>query len=385
MHYDRVREDEGYAQAIESSPQSLLSSHAVKRFFKAFFLPRIWLFRRLLQLLFIWRLRLENPELIVLNVDTMVMDNDEAEKREGVQPTYKKVEGFQPLQMTWDRYVIDAVFRGGKKHSNHGDTVAKMVRHILDKIRKKYSQEIPIVINTDSGLFDQKLFYVYEDLGIGYICSGKLYDDIKDFVKKIDHDTWRQYQNREQVWDYVEFMDKRGSWDRSRRAIFCRPVYEGVQQLLDFARPDTILYTNLGMGQNIDKQLLEAGHGYLLKTEKVIECAHGRGRDELIHRALKDFGHEELPFKRFAPNAAYYYVMLLAFFLYETFKKDVCSEVLPVVSYATTFRRRVIDIAAKIVWTSGKIILKVTYAVWKQLKFDLLWAKSGAPPQFVLA
>ena len=26
---------------------------------------------------------------------------------------YKRVKGFQPLQVTWDRYVIDAVFRGG--------------------------------------------------------------------------------------------------------------------------------------------------------------------------------------------------------------------------------------------------------------------------------
>jgi len=34
-----------------------------------------------------------------------------------VQPTYKRVEGFAPLQMTWGRFLIDAVFRGGKKHS----------------------------------------------------------------------------------------------------------------------------------------------------------------------------------------------------------------------------------------------------------------------------
>jgi hypothetical protein len=385
IHYDRVKEDEGYAQAIESSPQTLLSSHTVKRFFKAFFWPRIWLFRRLLHSLFIWRLKLEKPEVIVLALDSMVMDNDEAEEREGVQPTYKNVEGFQPLQMTWDRYVIDAVFRGGSKHTNHGDTVEKMVRHVVSKIRKDYSRDIPIVINTDSGLFDQKLFKVYEDLEIGYICSGKLYDDIKAFIKEVDCSLWGQYQNKEQVWDYVEFMDKRGSWDRSRRAIFCRPLYEGVQQLLDFARPDTILYTNLGMGQKIDEFLCEAGHEELLKAEKVIECAHSRGRDELIHRALKDFGHEELPFKRFAPNAAYYYTMLLAFFLYETFKKDVCSEVLPVVSYATTFRRRIIDIAAKIVRTSGKTILKVTSTTWKQLTLDVLWAKSGDPPQCVWA
>jgi len=45
VYYDRLKEDEGYAQAIESSPQKLLSSHGVKRFFKAFFWPRIWRIR----------------------------------------------------------------------------------------------------------------------------------------------------------------------------------------------------------------------------------------------------------------------------------------------------------------------------------------------------
>jgi len=38
----------------------------------------------------VWRLRIEKPDLIELSIDTMVMDNDEAEKREGVQPTYKR-------------------------------------------------------------------------------------------------------------------------------------------------------------------------------------------------------------------------------------------------------------------------------------------------------
>jgi hypothetical protein len=45
----------------------------------------------------------------------MVMDNDDALKREGVDPTYKKVKGFQPLQMYWGRYLIDAIFRNGLK------------------------------------------------------------------------------------------------------------------------------------------------------------------------------------------------------------------------------------------------------------------------------
>jgi|TARA_B100000315_G_C14544913_1_gene572741 post-segregation antitoxin (ccd killing protein) len=385
VHYDRIKEDTGYAGVIESTPATLMSSHAVKRFFTSFSLVRIWLFSILLQKLFIWRLNLNIPNVIELFIDTMVMDNNEARLRHGVQPTYKGKNGFQPLQMIWERYIIDAVFRGGKKHSNHGDTVEKMVRHVVQNIRTKYRSDVPIIFKLDSGFFDQKLFEVFEELDVGYVVSGKLYDDIKEYARKVKYETWQQYQNKEQIWDYVEFVDKRGSWTKARRAICCSPRQEGAQLLLEFARPDTILYTNLGMGQKIDELLARVGQKKLLNAEKIIECAHSRGSDELIHRAFKDFGHEELPFKKFAPNAAYYYTMVLAFFLFESFKDDVCAEIIPLVAYATTVRRKLIDCAAKIVKTSGNIILKVTSATWKNLKFDVLWERSGSPPRFVWA
>jgi len=237
----------------------------------------------------------------------------------------------------------------------------------------------------DSGFFDQKLFEVFEELEIGYVCSGKLYTDIKEYVEKVERLTWKQYENKKQVWNYVEFMDKRGSWSQYRRAIYCRPMYNGIQQVMNFAKEDTILYTNIGMGQKIDELLTKNEQIKILNAVNIIECAHSRGRDELVHRALKDFGCEEMPFKKFAPNAAYYYTMVLAFFLFESFKEDVCSEIIPFVAYATTVRRKLIDCAAKIVKTSGKIILKVTSATWKNLKFDVLWKRSGSPPRFVWA
>jgi len=50
---------------------------------------------------------MERPPVINLTLDTMVMDNDEAQKRHGVQPTYKKVKGFQPLQMIWKNKIVE--------------------------------------------------------------------------------------------------------------------------------------------------------------------------------------------------------------------------------------------------------------------------------------
>jgi hypothetical protein len=377
-HFDRLREDDGYVRTIES--EETLSSHAVKRFFGSFWWPRIYLFRRLLQKLFLWRLHLEKPQAIVLGIDVVVLDNDDARRRHGVKPTYKKVKGFAPLQMNWGRFVIDAVFRSGDKHSNHSDTVAKMVEHVVGQIRKHYREDVPIVLRSDSGFFDQKLFECFEGLGIGYICAGKLLKDLRELPGKLEG--WRRYQRKKTVWEYVELGDKRGTWKRFRRLIYCRKVSENQQLLCDFARNHTLFYTNLGRGERVDERLREVGLSHLMDPEQIIRDYHDRGRDELVNRAMKDFAFEEMPFKRFAQNAAFYYTMLLSFFLYESFKEDVCAPAIAINAYPTTFRRKIIDIAVKVIRHAGKVILKVPEAIWNHLHFEELWRRSAQPPIF---
>jgi hypothetical protein len=379
IYFDKLKEDEGYGASIETDPSEMLSSHAVKRFFAAIWLPWTFLFRGVLWNLYLWRLLMVKPGLIVLGLDTMVMDNDEAQRRQGVAPTYKKVKGFQPLQMTWGRFMVDAIFRSGDKHSNHSNDVEKMVRRMVGLIRKHYREDVPILIRMDSGFFDQDLFEVFESLKIGYICGGKLYKAIGEFVTNCDKTLWGLHDGKDQAWEYIEFGDRRGSWKRFRRAIFCRPLYEDRQMVFKFARPDTILYTNLGMGTEIDAGLRKAGMENMLTAQGIIETQHGRGSDELVHRALKDFGSEQLPFKRFHQNAAFYYTMITAFFLYEAFKEDVCAPVIAVSSYATTLRRKVIDVAGKVVRHAAKTVLKVTQSTWNNIALHHLWMNAGNP------
>jgi hypothetical protein len=380
-YFDELKKDEGYAKGIECDPRDMASSHSIKRFFKGFTWPMMWAFRKILKQLFIWRLQLTRPDKVVIDIDSMVMDNDDALKRHGVSPTYKKKKGFHPIQATWNRFIIDAVFQGGKKHCNHGDTVSKMIKGLVGDIRIHYRASVPIIFTFDSGYFDQKLLALCEALQVGYVCGGKFYGDIKTYLKSVDRTFYGSYDKGDQRWDFLEFGHRAGSWDKHRRAIFCQPVYENSQQLLEFARRDTLIYTNLGMGQAIDDQLTMAGYRDYLRAPGLVGLYHGRGRHELIHRAFKDFGFEELPFKRFAPNTAVYYFMLLAFFLFESFKEDVLSGVLPLTGYAGTVRRKVLDAAAKIVRTGGKIMLKVSQAIWDNLNFPVLWDKSGHPPR----
>ena len=152
---------------------------------------------------------------------------------------------------------------------------------------------------------------------------------------------------------------------------------------MEFARPEMGIYTNIGIGDIIDEQLKQAGHEELLSAQALIELHHDRGSDELVFRALKEFGDERLPFKRFNMNAAYFSIMMLSFFLLESFKKDVCHVAIPVTAYASTVRRKLIDFAAKIVRHSRKIILKVTHATARQIQIEELWRLSGHPPAFV--
>ena len=115
-HFDLLADDKGYAAIIETDVKEMASSHTIKRFFALFAWCHSGLFRKILNQLFVWRLKLSLPRLVQLAIDTMVMDNDEAQKRHGVEPTYKMKKGFQPLHMIWNRMIVDAVF-GAEKNT----------------------------------------------------------------------------------------------------------------------------------------------------------------------------------------------------------------------------------------------------------------------------
>jgi hypothetical protein len=241
----------------------------------------------------------------------------------------------------------------------------------------------------DAGFMDQKIFEDLEELGVGYICGGKLYKNITGLMSKIPPKHWKRYfgpgdvhDNR--IWEYVEFGDKRDSWSKFRRAIFTRPMSENGQMLLPFTRPCQMIYTNIGQGYAIDEQLQNSGLDSLLKTKSLIRCYHQRGESELTFRAFKEFGSEQLPFSRFRPNAAFYYCMVLCFNLYETFKEDVCRDVVSIASYPQTLRRKVIDIGARIVKRSREFVLKVPQAIFTALDFATLWARSNNPPRLLM-
>jgi len=216
----------------------------------------------------------------------------------------------------------------------------------------------------------------FDKLGIGFICTGKMYKGVKEYVGTQTEREWEKYNNGHQEWEYMEFGYRCESWNKFYRAIYTRVSTDDKQRLLDFARPDNVIVTNIGVNPTVLVNCSAKEQGRLMKAETIIESHHMRGADELPHRGLKDFGFEELPFKRFAPNSAVYYCMLISFFLFETYKEDVLREIMPIGSYAATVRRKALDFAAKIIGTGRQLILKVTRTVMDNLRFRVLWQRS---------
>ena len=382
--FDKKKKDKGYASVLENTEDEMASSHQIKRMFAKFpIIPNV-LYNKILHELFMWRLKIEGPKIIILGIDTMVLDNDDSKKKEGCEPTYKKKKGFQPLHISWGPYLIDVLFRNGKAHSNHGTDYIDRVTAIVELIRKRYSPEVPIILCADSGFADQKAFDHFDSINVHFIITSKIYKDVREYAAGLPPEQYSKLSKGKVIWKYFEFASKRGTWKRFRRSIFTTLSCDANGQYilgLGNKRTDNLIVTNIGTNPLADKRLREAGGQKYFKAENIVGLSHLRGADELIHRSIKELAtKEQLPFKRMGMNRAYYFLLVISHFVFETYKRDVTDEVMPIGSYPNTFRRKVIDFAAKITSGSGYVILNVPRTVFDNFKINDLWKKCQSPP-----
>ena len=122
---------------------------------------------------------------------------------------------------------------------------------------------------------------------------------VKSSADQLPDGSFWEYKKGTKAWLYTEFGNRRKSWKRFWRTIYAKPITEDDGQiLLEYARPEVIIYTNLGMNNEITRSILRAHKRDETKIspEAIINAYHFRARDERVNRALKDFGTEHLPF-----------------------------------------------------------------------------------------
>ncbi len=382
--FDQSKKDESYAALLECHNDQLASSHQIKRYFKRLSIVNSLIFNKILHELFIWRLLIEKPAIIELGIDTMVLDNDTANKKEGNTYTYKHVNGFQPLHISWGRFLIDVLFREGSAHSNHGTDYPDRIGAICKLIRKRYRKDVPIIICADSGFADQKAYHVFEqELNIHYITTSKHYTALKEFTNDHEYNDKQAIKNGKTIWLFDEIGNKLGSWNKFRRCIITRLHCDGKgQYVMGVDSLESVIYTNIGNSPIADQRLMAAGGSEYFKAQTIVEKIHKRGADELIHRSIKELAtKEQLPFKSFGMNRAYYFLMVFTHFIFEAYKQDVTADVLPITSYPNTFRRKLIDFAVKIVSHSRNIIMNVNKTVFDSINITELWKLCQSPPR----
>lgn len=386
--FDNRKQDTAYSRLLENTKSEMASSHQIKRFFKKISVINNLSFNTILHQLFIWRLQIEKPSIIYLGIDTMVMDNNGSKKKEGNLLTYKKKNGFQPLHISWNSFLIDILFRNGKAHSNHGTDFPDRVRVIVNLIREKYSKDVPIILRADSGFADGKVYLKFEqELNIHYVITSKIYTTAKNHINQLKQDSFNSFTKGDYTWHYSEIGSCLLSWKKFRRAIFTKLQHDKKGQLLmDFSKPSSLIYTNIGNDNIADQKLKKAGYSHLFDAKEIIKLSHNRGADELIHRSIKELAtKEQLPFKRFGMNRAYYFMLAFTHFIFETYKKDVSYDIEKTTIYPNTFRRRFIDFAVKIISTSRYVIMKVTQSFFINSKVNQLWKRCQSPPLIILA
>lgn len=382
--FDKKKTDKGYAAILENTEKEMASSHQIKRMFvKLIVIPNA-LYNKILHELFIWRLKIEAPRIIYLGIDTMVMDNDNSKEKEGCEVTYKKKKGFQPLHISWGTFLIDVMFRNGKAHSNHGTDYTDRVTAIVGLIRDRYSKNVPIILCADSGFADQKAFDHFDTINIHFITTSRIYADVREYAELMPAQQYGEISKNKSIWKYFEFASKRNSWKRFRRSIFTTlSCDENGQYVLGLGnkRTDNLIYTNIGTSKIADERLKAAGGEKYFSADNIVKLSHQRGADELIHRSIKELAtKEQLPFKRMGMNRAYYFLLVISHFIFETYKRDITNEVLPIGSYPNTFRRKLIDFASKITSGSGYTILNIPRTVFDNFKINDLWKKCQSPP-----
>ena len=359
--FDKLRKNEAWQKLLGC--EKALGTASLKRLLHKAYTIDIEMLRPVIRRIFLSALKDKNPNKVILFLDSSVYDNDGAKCRAGVKCTYKKKEGYHPINLIWDGMYIDTYFQSGNCSTNHNGVALEILKEITPLIREILGEDIQIIVRMDGGYYDQKIFAACDALKINFICAGKRYSDHKEFANKKLVNFDGIYRKKGCAWHYVSFQERRATWPKEMnyRALFLRPTEENGEALLGL--DSRIIVTNL------DEEYCS--------EQEIIDYDHSRGTDELTHRAAKDFASERMPCLDFHANALWYTMGIISFNLFQIFKRNIAG--LGWNMYPTTVRRKLFDLAGKIIYKGRSYTLKITKWKMRELNFDEIWGKSLIP------
>ena len=162
---------------------------------------------------------IKKPEMILLDVDSTLLDTYGNQEGEGFNYHYQS-HGYHPLVcydgMTGDLLKIQ--LRDGTDYSSTG--LEEFIQPLLDEFQSDYP-DVPLLLRGDSGFTKPEFYEQCETNGVSYVIRLKQSEPLRKMAAEIDErlteavkDNFASYAVQ-----YGEFMYQAGSWKYPRRVV----------------------------------------------------------------------------------------------------------------------------------------------------------------------
>lgn len=216
-----------------------------------------------------------------------------------------------------------------------------------------------VIFRADSGYFAGYVFDRLEEQGAQYVVSAR-----GEIFPKLDPESITWEKTRKGI-QYGEFQYQKAGWSKARRFVIKRDHRRESQLRIDGLRDtDVVLVTN------------KQG-----RPKKIVDFYNDRGTaEQCIAEGKQNFGFEKFPSRRFLVNKVDLTLKIMAMGLLTAFREQVLPDSLRK-HRPGTIRKLFVNVAAKLVRTGRRQILRFTAAIHHRKAWVQILARLGrAPP-----
>jgi hypothetical protein len=326
IDFDRLKSDTRYARSISAGKTPMASSHAVKRFYRAFTWPGVFRFRYLMQQLFLWRLHIYAPNAIFFHIRPYAEEkphrNRDKTKSKG-RPAGPEVHAYT---MNWGPFTIDATLRPKGIPAHDGNLYRKMLSRVADNVRMYSGQHLPLVIWADGKHLGPAPWQWLDPLKIGYLLIDRPRKCHLDYALRQSHGKWRRVANKTVDYEYLDINKPPYSWAYRGRIILFRTIKKTDQMQFAFAPPEYAIFTSIRSAEHRADSSALSGPAGMWSAPSIIDIVMARNLSNGPGATMPEDSDLRVPFMHFKPNCAYFYTRLAAQFLYASFKVDLMPQ-----------------------------------------------------------
>ncbi len=281
--------------------------------------------------------QIKNPELILLDLDSTLLDTYGNQEGEGFNYHYQS-NGYHPL-VCYDGITGDLLkiqLRKGSAYSSTG--VENFLQPLIDEFSEDYP-DIPLLLRGDSGFTKPKLYEQCESAGILYAIRLKENNILRGLASDLDKllSRYTTYDAVSYAVVYGDFMYQASSWDRPRRVV-CKVEKKENQ----FIHMCTFVVTNM---TSDPKQVV------------MFYCKRGT-MENFIKESKNGFDFASVSSSSMIVNANRLQVHALAYNIFNWFKRLVLPDKMQH-QLVDTIRLKLLKVAAKVVHSARSIIFKL--------------------------